>query len=74
MDDDLIIDAGGSPSAASTEAKTRLAHSSGTWKLLSTPSELLVGLRERPQHGWCLQYRDRHGDAHAVAERETVVS
>ena len=45
-DDDLLIDAEGSPSAPSADAKKHLAHSSGSWKLLETPSELLLALRD----------------------------
>ncbi len=48
VDDDLVIDAKGSPSAPSAEAKKRLARNRGKWKLLSTPHELFVALRERP--------------------------
>jgi len=48
VDDDLLIDAKGSPSAASGAAKKRLAHSKGAWKLLATPGELLLALRDRP--------------------------
>jgi hypothetical protein len=47
VDEDLIINAEGKPSAASDDARKRLAHSRGTWKLLSTPSELLLALRDR---------------------------
>ena len=47
MKDDLLIDAGGSPSAPTEGARKQLAHSSGAWKLLETPSELLLALRDR---------------------------
>ena len=47
MNDDLLIDEDGSPSAASADARKTLAHSSGAWQLLETPSELLLALRER---------------------------
>ena len=47
VDNDLIIDEDGSPSAASAGARKALAQSSGAWKLLETPSELLRALRER---------------------------
>jgi len=47
VDDDLLIDAKGAPSAASGAAKKRLAHSQGAWKLLATPGELLLALRYR---------------------------
>ena len=45
MDDDLLIDAEGSPSAPSSGARQHLAHSKGSWRLLETPSELLLALR-----------------------------
>jgi hypothetical protein len=48
VDDDLIIDAEGTPSAASPQAKQRLALIGGTWKFLSTPNDLLIAQRERP--------------------------
>ncbi len=47
MNDDLLIDAEGSPSAPTDDARKHLAHSSGSWKLLETPSELLLALRDR---------------------------
>jgi hypothetical protein len=47
VDDDLLIDAKGAPSAASGAAKKRLAHSKGAWKLLASPGELLLALRDR---------------------------
>ena len=51
MNDDLVIDEKGAPSAASDDGQKRLAQSSGSWKLLSSPSELLVALRDRPDGG-----------------------
>lgn len=45
--DDLHIDEEGSPSAKSQEARTRLAQSAGSWKLLESNPELLLGLRAR---------------------------
>ena len=47
MNDDLHIDAEGSPTAPTDDARKLLAHSSGAWKLLETPSELLLALRDR---------------------------
>ncbi len=47
MNDDLLIDAEGSPSAPSDDARKHLAQSTGAWKLLETPSELLLALRDR---------------------------
>ncbi len=46
-DDDLLIDDQGLPLAPSEGAKQHLAASAGAWKLLSTPSELLLALRDR---------------------------
>ncbi len=46
-DDDLLIDDHGLPVAPSEGAKQHLAASAGAWKLLSTPSELLLALRDR---------------------------
>ncbi|TMA25912.1 MAG: DUF4388 domain-containing protein [Deltaproteobacteria bacterium] len=48
MDDDLIIDAKGSPSAPSKSARQHLSHNKGAWKLLDAPGELFLALRERP--------------------------
>src|SRR5205814_4289099 len=45
-DDDLLIDDKGLPVAPSEGAKQHLAASAGAWKLLSTPSELLLALRD----------------------------
>lgn len=47
LDDDLLIDAGGSPSAPTADARKHLAQSQGAWKLLETPSELLLAMRDR---------------------------
>lgn len=46
-DDDLLIDEKGSPRAPSEGAMRHLAESAGAWKLLSSPSELLLALRDR---------------------------
>lgn len=45
--DDLHIDEAGSPTAINEDGRKRLAESSGSWKLLSTAPELLLGLRQR---------------------------
>ena len=47
MTDDLHIDEAGSPTATSEDGRKRLAENSGTWKLLATAPELLLGLRQR---------------------------
>ncbi len=47
VDDEFHIDAKGSPSAPSDEAKKRLSQNPGTWKLLSTSPELFLALKER---------------------------
>jgi hypothetical protein len=44
-DDDLLIDEKGSPVAPTEDAKQHLA--ANAWKLLSTPNELLLALRDR---------------------------
>jgi hypothetical protein len=47
VDDDLLIDEKGAPSAASDGARKNLARAAGAWKLLATHSELLIALRGR---------------------------
>lgn len=47
MEDDLVIDDEGSQAATRDAGKRNLAHSRGSWKLLETPSELLLALRDR---------------------------
>lgn len=46
-DDDLLIDDKGAPSAAGAQGQQHLAQNAGAWKLLATPSELLLALRDR---------------------------
>jgi hypothetical protein len=46
-DDDLIIDEEGAPTAPTDGAMKHLAVNAGAWKLLSTPGELLLALRDR---------------------------
>jgi hypothetical protein len=47
VDEELLIDDKGWPSAASGDGQKQLAQSAGAWKLLATSSDLLLALRGR---------------------------
>jgi hypothetical protein len=66
VDDDLRIDAKGAPSASSGAAKKRLAHRKGAWKLLASPDELLLALRDRAD-GLMSDIRELHPGSAVLA-------